>query len=471
MDSNAKYDRQLMLWGNEGQLLLEKAHVCIAGKSQLTQEVVKNLALPGTGRLTLINDTDEENNLFFGTDIRNLVALNPRVKVDELDWQQAIMCHSEFWSQFDLVIVSTRQTEILSCISALWTSEPSLPPLLLSYMHGFYGYVRFISSEPHCITQSHPQHKIPDLRLERPWDELLYHLDSLEIYDTDKGKLLKVPYAVLLFKALKSLRDKQQTITRESVKKELGMVFKETDLGLQDLNFLEAQRYAHLALFDSTDLPSNLKQIFDLQPQSVENIRDPTNREFWTLVRCLEHYLATDYSKSQLPLHGSIPDMESSTKNYNELKKIYLEKAEMDQKVFSELMRGLDPQISEKTIKSFCKNCRYLAVVQPSKTIAFGTSIENLSKSTADLALLLKLLLALQYYPERDVAKYVDSASASGYLSTLSKLHGKQSYPVASLMGGIVAQEASKILTHQYIPFQNTLVYDGINNKTDTFKL
>lgn len=152
--------------------------------------------------------------------------------------------------------------------------------------------------------------------------------------------------------ASKSLKDKQQTMTKESVKKELGILFKETDLGLQDLNFLEAQRYAHLALFDSTDLPSNLKQIFDLQPQSVENIRDPTNREFWTLVRCLEHYLATDYSKSQLPLHGSIPDMESSTKNYNELKKIYLEKAEMDQKVFSELMRGLDPQISEKTIKS-----------------------------------------------------------------------------------------------------------------------
>lgn len=35
-------------------------------------------------------------------------------------------------------------------------------------------------------------------------------------------------------------------------------------------------------------------------------------------------------------------------------------------------------------------------------------------------------------------------------------------HAVASLMGGIAAQEAVKLLTHQYVPLNNTYVYVGI---------
>jgi hypothetical protein len=41
----------------------------------------------------------------------------------------------------------------------------------------------------------------------------------------------------------------------------------------------------------------------------------------------------------------------------------------------------------------------------------------------------------------------------------------------AALLGGIAAQEAIKIVTRQYIPIDNTAVYDGIKQAMAVFRL
>jgi len=38
---------------------------------------------------------------------------------------------------------------------------------------------------------------------------------------------------------------------------------------------------------------------------------------------------------------------------------------------------------------------------------------------------------------------------------------GGELHAVAALVGGLVAQEAVKLLTHQYLPLNNTYVYVG----------
>lgn len=45
-----KYDRQLRLWGANGQKALEDAHVCLInnGSGAVGVETLKNLVLPGT---------------------------------------------------------------------------------------------------------------------------------------------------------------------------------------------------------------------------------------------------------------------------------------------------------------------------------------------------------------------------------------------------------------------------------------
>jgi len=51
-----KYDRQLRLWGADGQNKLEAAHIALFGASATGCETLKNLILPGVGRFTIIDD-------------------------------------------------------------------------------------------------------------------------------------------------------------------------------------------------------------------------------------------------------------------------------------------------------------------------------------------------------------------------------------------------------------------------------
>ncbi len=43
----ARYDRQLRLWGEEGQELVESAHLALLNATGTGTETLKNLVLPG----------------------------------------------------------------------------------------------------------------------------------------------------------------------------------------------------------------------------------------------------------------------------------------------------------------------------------------------------------------------------------------------------------------------------------------
>ena len=44
-----KYDRQLRLWGPEGQRALMESRICVIGAGPTATETLKNLVLPGCG--------------------------------------------------------------------------------------------------------------------------------------------------------------------------------------------------------------------------------------------------------------------------------------------------------------------------------------------------------------------------------------------------------------------------------------
>lgn len=50
-----RYDRQLRLWGDDGQKRLEQAHVCLLNATAAGCEVLKSLVLPGVGAYTVID--------------------------------------------------------------------------------------------------------------------------------------------------------------------------------------------------------------------------------------------------------------------------------------------------------------------------------------------------------------------------------------------------------------------------------
>lgn len=54
--NGVRYDRQIRLWGEEGQSSIEHASVCVLGSSSLAAEIMKSLVLPGVGRFCIIDN-------------------------------------------------------------------------------------------------------------------------------------------------------------------------------------------------------------------------------------------------------------------------------------------------------------------------------------------------------------------------------------------------------------------------------
>ena len=56
-------------------------------------------------------------------------------------------------------------------------------------------------------------------------------------------------------------------------------------------------------------------------------------------------------------------------------------------------------------------------------------------------------------------------------LEELCRYGASELHSIAAFMGGCCAQEAIKLITHQYVPIDNTLVYNGIEQSTSVLKI
>jgi amyloid beta precursor protein binding protein 1 len=48
----------------------------------------------------------------------------------------------------------------------------------------------------------------------------------------------------------------------------------------------------------------------------------------------------------------------------------------------------------------------------------------------------------------------------------VARAKGGELHNISALTGGMVAQEVIKIITKQYIPIENTCIFDGISSRT-----
>jgi amyloid beta precursor protein binding protein 1 len=53
----------------------------------------------------------------------------------------------------------------------------------------------------------------------------------------------------------------------------------------------------------------------------------------------------------------------------------------------------------------------------------------------------------------------------------VARAEGGELHNIAALTGGMVAQEMIKIITKQYIPIDNTCIFDGIASRTQVLRL
>lgn len=182
-EKSKKYDRQLRLWGDEGQSRIEQARVCMINADVLGCEVLKSLVLPGIGSFTLIDankvTNDDSCNFFVSRNslgesrskvcTQLLTELNPDVRGDHIEESLEVVLDSnpKLFANFSVVIASNVwQESILGRLSKLlWQLDV---PLVVCYSLGFIGSIQ-VQVKEHPVIESHPDYVLEDLRLDDPF--------------------------------------------------------------------------------------------------------------------------------------------------------------------------------------------------------------------------------------------------------------------------------------------------------------
>ena len=56
-------------------------------------------------------------------------------------------------------------------------------------------------------------------------------------------------------------------------------------------------------------------------------------------------------------------------------------------------------------------------------------------------------------------------------LSQICRYGGAELYSVAAFLGGVAAHEVIKLVTGQYVPFDNMILYNAVTSNVTTYKL
>lgn len=238
------------------------------------------------------------------------------------------------------------------------------------------------------------------------------------------------------------------------------------------------------------------------------------NIGFWVLAAAVRRFVAEN---GQLPLRGSLPDMASDTESYVMLQKIYVSKAVEDAKQVLSVARklvgqyGIEDDLDEKYVRRFCQNIHGIRIFrtrslteemkQPNEG-GFLNAVDmdgGMDASATHCASpFYPVLRGIdKFYREhgrdagRDVAmRKADVGLVHGYVGGVKEELGvngssglwidqteevvryanTELYNVAAFMGGIAAQEITKIVTGQFVPIDNTLIVNLALQTSVTFQ-
>ncbi|KAF9968073.1 NEDD8-activating enzyme E1 regulatory subunit [Mortierella alpina] len=495
-----KYDRQLRLWGNSGQEALESAHILLVNATAVGCEILKNLVLPGIGQFTVVDQgtvtqNDIGSNFFLDSESLGksraeracelLGELNEDVKGHSVakDILAVLTETPRYLAQFSMVIATdvTRQTaEKLAALCWLNGQESGTTSGLKSTdspagkkettfvwvkTAGLLGSARIAVPE-HTIVEAHPEN-VADLRIDTPFPELVDYAKAFNFDTEDTLEFGHIPYVAILLKYMDEWKQQHhgKIPSTYAEKNQLKANIRSGMRSGDDENFDEAINSV-LRSCQPTVVPSSIKELF-ADAKCVNLTSESAN--FWILTRAVKDFVDnTEKSGGLLPLSGTIPDMKAQTDSYVTLQSIYKTKAKHDvqevSKIVEHLLESLglaSGSISLQEIESFCKYSAFLKVIrfrsleqeynQP-KAQQIGEG-ENWEDDVDPLHVHVATLLQ---------SWAVEGDAVSKELTHEVCRYGKGAvHNIASFMGGVVSQEIIKLITHQYIPLDNTFIFDG----------
>ncbi|GAA5874111.1 hypothetical protein JCM1840_000354 [Sporobolomyces johnsonii] len=523
-----RYDRQLRLWASSGQSALENANLLVVTANATATSTLKNLVLPGIGKFTLLDPSpvqpdDIGNNFFLDPDslgksraeeaVKFLCELNTDVTGVPLVQSLADLLSSSPTSigSYSLIIaVDVPPTELLQLADEAWKQGV---PLIKVQSCGFYGALR-VQVEELPIVETHPESLI-DLRVHSPFPSLVAYAHSFDYATMDTAEHGHVPAVVILVKALeewKAAHEGKGPTGAKERKEFMDAVLKQK-MQSDEENFDEAVTLFRRA-GTRTGIPADIQKLFD--DPACENV-SASSSNFWLLLHAVRSFTTHPSNPSALlPLSGALPDMKADSKNYVSLQTLYRAKAREDLEVVQTLLGALldrlgieRSRVSEGEVETFVKHSAWLKVVrgrslrQEHDENALKGQVESLlaaasfqSPPDASLHIYLSLLASDLFYVrharypgdvdaadsawERDaeeleaiateVLMSLEGGEVGEDLRAVIKEVTRAAHAVlpqtAALLGGLVAQEAIKLVTRQYVPLSGTCVWDGVRSGT-----
>jgi amyloid beta precursor protein binding protein 1 len=213
MATSDKYDRQLRLWGAKGQRALGETTVVLLRASAAGTETLKNLVLPGIGRIVVVDDdaptTSAASNFFTPASkqelpraqiaLETLQELNPDVHGE---WKK-VNSITEWTSVLDgggagktLVVAADLELPLLRGVAKECTDRKI--PLIIVQSYGLIGSVR-IQSPPLPILEPKPENEPPVLSLVQPFDSFVQLAQSIDWDKLDNAQHGHVPYPLILW--------------------------------------------------------------------------------------------------------------------------------------------------------------------------------------------------------------------------------------------------------------------------------
>lgn len=432
----------------------------------------------------------------------------------------------EFWKQFNCVIASgfLYIDQIIRLSKICWTINA---PLILCKSIGFFASMRSQIRE-HLIVETHPDNMIPDFNLDKPFSDLKDYFNSIDLVsDESVNNISDYPYIVILHHYLRQWR-RQNNLDENTVPgtySEKRALKQMIDDGLKDIqrrkqllnlkdetdpikpqalpfeNFIEASKAINTCFTSSSKLPESVEKIFNHRKVIQTPVQNLSS--FWLIIKAIKEFVLKK-NDGRLPVSGYIPDMISSSEEYIRLQAIYSKKAREDVESVFNIVQNLihssncspGSSLFDET-RLLCKNIRDLRLIStdPISEEYTQKTCNLIADDNDDYHVTIELCLSAsdvffstysrlpgRDYVEADINKLKDCVkktvgNACNQLKSLDQClyevcrsGGAELHATSAFIGGCIAQEVIKLVTNQYVPVDDTLVYDAATASTKSFR-
>ncbi|KAI0682387.1 hypothetical protein BC835DRAFT_1424486 [Cytidiella melzeri] len=507
-----RYDRQLRLWAASGQAALESARILLTSASATSTSILKNLVLPGIGHFTILDPTttspaDAGNNFFLnGHDsvgkpraleaVPLLQELNDSVDgvADTRELQTLLETKEgqEWIKGFSLIIAHNLDAKTLDKLASMLWEGSTNPPLMVVRSAGFIADF-YIQVHEHCVIESHSE-TTPSLRLTKPFPALQDWADSLDYEKLDPTDHAHIPFAIILIKEADTWRkDHGGALPKVYAEQK---AFKSQVIArrrkLDEENFEEAENQA-VRMWSEKPVSSDIAALLELATP-LESLTDG-NYDFHALLHTLKLFVSHPDGPGCIPLTTTLPDMRTDTESYVKIQKMYKEQARVENNLFKQILAETFPDLSidEAVVDVFVKNAHHLKLIRGRQ---FGEFDKQKSEITSSLEIASKEVathLALSALSNLlSQGSDPSSITAEAIRTGFDALIGQSDVPLsdeieeaidnavgeiartptadipnmAAFLGGMVAQEAIKLVTKQYVPVNGYCVVDLVGSWT-----